>query len=226
MKNMFKMAGGLLVGSSLLMLSPLSGHCGADGLYFKVDAGGNVTEDIKLLEFFGPVAPGSRVRLDPGVRGGLTAGYDVCDWFGFEGEIGIYANKISEISQATELHDAYFENVPFLVNAKLHLPYWYRVSPYVGAGVGGSAAVLDVDHVTINDIHLHGNDADVVFAWQAFAGLRFMINKHMGVSVEYRYFNADSPRWSADEAFGTETDKVRFGHTYTHSASAAFDWRF
>ncbi len=226
MKNMFKMAGGLLVGVSFLMLAPSSGHCGADGLYFKVDAGGNVTEDIKLLEFFGPVASGSKVKLDPGARGGLTAGYDVCDWFGFEGELGIYANRISEITDATEVHGAYFENVPFLVNAKLHLPYWYRVSPYVGAGIGGSAAVLDVDHVTVNDVHLHGNDADVVFAWQAFAGLRVMINKHMGVSVEYRYFTADSPRWSADEAFGTETDKVRFGHSYTHSASVAFDWRF
>src|SRR5947199_9807947 len=97
MKTMFRMACGVAVGVSFLTLSPLTGRCGADGLYFKADVGGNVTEDIKLLEFFGPVRPGSRIRLDPGARAGLTAGYDICDWFGFEGEFGIYANKISAI---------------------------------------------------------------------------------------------------------------------------------
>jgi opacity protein-like surface antigen len=226
MKNLFRMVVGLLVGGSSLLFAPLTGRCGADGLYFKADAGGNVTEDIKLLEFFGPVTPGSKIKLDPGVRFGLTAGYDVCDWFGFEGELGVVANKISSITAATDVHDAYFENAPFLVNAKLHLPYWYCLSPYVGAGVGGSISILDVDHVTINDISLHGSDAEAVFAWQAFAGLRYAINKHMGVSVEYRYFVADSPTWTADEAFGTASDKIRFGHAYTHSASVAFDWRF
>jgi opacity protein-like surface antigen len=226
MKNSLRTVG-LLIGGSLLLLTPLAGQCGpADGLYFKADVGGNVTKDIKLLEFFGPVTPGSRVRLDPGVRAGLTAGYDICDWFGVEGEFGLYANRISGVTDAQRREDCFFENVPFLANAKFHLPYWYRVSPYVGAGVGGSASVLSVDHLEINDVTLHGSDADVVFAWQAFAGLRFMINKHMGVSVEYRYFQADAPRWTADETFGTETDRVRFGHAYTHSASLAFDWRF
>jgi len=199
MKNLFRMAVGLLVGGSSLLLAPLTGHCGADGLYFKADAGGNVTEDIKLNEWFGPVTSGSTVKLDPGVRFGLTAGYDVCDWFGFEGQLGIYANKITGITDATEVNDAYFENAPFLVNANVHLPYWYRVSPYIGAGVGGSVSALDVDHVTINGISLHGSASDVVFAYQAFGGVRFMINKHMGVSVEYRFFSADAPSWTADE---------------------------
>ena len=226
MKNAFRMAVGLLAGGSLL-LATMAGHCGpADGLYFKADLGGNVTKDIKLLEFFGPVAPGSRVRLDPGVRVGLTAGYDLCDWFGFEGEFGAYGNRISAVTDSQRRDSCFFENAPFLANAKFHLPYYYRVSPYLGAGVGGSVSVLDVDHLEINDITLHGSSADVVFAWQAFAGLRFMINKHMGVAVEYRYFQADAPRWTADETFGTTTDQVRFGHAYTHSASVAFDWRF
>jgi len=227
MKNLFRMSVGLLVGGSFLLLTPLAGNCGpADGLYFKADAGGNVTKDIKLLEFFGPVTPGSKVQLDPGVRFGLTAGYDICDWFGVEGEFGVYANRISAVTDATRRNDCFFENAPFLVNAKVHLPYWYRVSPYIGAGVGGSVSVLDVDHLEINGVSLHGSDGDVVFAWQALAGLRFMINKHMGVSVEYRYFQADAPSWTADETFGTATDHVKFGHAYTHSASVAFDWRF
>src|SRR6266853_1731245 len=105
MKNLFRMVVGLLVGGSSLLFAPVTGRCGADGLYFKADAGGNVTEDIKLLEFFGPVTPGSKIKLDPGVRFGLTAGYDVCDWFGFEGQFGIYANKISGVTDSTRRDD-------------------------------------------------------------------------------------------------------------------------
>jgi len=225
MKNAYKAVVGLLVGGSCLLLAPLTGYC-AEGLYFMADAGGNVTEDIKLEKFFGPVTPGSKVELDPGIRFGFTAGYDVCDWFGFEGNFGIYANHISAVTDSTRLNDCYFENAPFLVNAKLHLPYWYRFSPYIGAGVGGSASILSVDHMDINGVSLHGSDATVVFAWQALAGLRFRINKNMGVSVEYRYFAADSPSWTAEESFGVVSDEVKFGHVYTHSASVAFDWRF
>ena len=59
MKNLLRMVMASLVGGSTLFFAPLTGSCGpADGLYFKADAGGNVTEDIKLLEFFGPAADG------------------------------------------------------------------------------------------------------------------------------------------------------------------------
>src|SRR5206468_3514207 len=82
-------------------------------------------------------------------------------------------------------------------------------------GVGGSAAILDADHITLNGTRLDGSMSDVVFAYQAFAGLRFKISESMGVSVEYRYFAADSPSWKPDVTIGTDTDHVRFGGTQT-----------
>ena len=194
------------------------------GLYFKADAGGNWTESTELREFFGPVAPGSRVEFDAGPRFGATAGYDVLEFLGLEAQLGIYENEISSITGATSLH-AWMVNVPFMANARLHLPSYYRVSPYVGAGVGGSTTILDSDHITINDIHLSGSDGNTVFAWQAFAGVRFSITQHMGVSVEYRYFESDPAHWHAG-SFGTASDTVSFGKIQTHSVSAAFDWTF
>jgi opacity protein-like surface antigen len=142
-----------------------------------------------------------------------------------EAQIGVYENEISSITEATSLH-AWLVNVPFMANARLHLPTYYRVSPYIGAGVGGSSTILDADHITVNDTTLTGTDGDTVFAWQAFAGVRFSLTQHMGLSVEYRYFESDPARWKADFAFGTATDTVSFGKIQTHSVSVAFDWTF
>lgn len=34
------------------------------GFYVKADVGGNITKDADLKEFFGPVAPGTKVKFD------------------------------------------------------------------------------------------------------------------------------------------------------------------
>jgi opacity protein-like surface antigen len=194
------------------------------GLYFKADAGGNWTKSTSLREFFGPVTPGSRVEFDPGPRFGLTAGYDVLEFLGLEAQIGVMENEISSISEATGL-DARLINVPFMANARLHLPTYFKVAPYIGAGVGGSSTILDAGRITINDTSLRGSDSDTVFAWQAFAGIRFALTQHMGLSFEYRYFESDPAKWRAD-SFGTDTSFMRFGKIKTQAVSVAFDWTF
>jgi opacity protein-like surface antigen len=223
MKITAKMVLGSLVAS--LLISSAKAQDPLTGLYFKVDAGGNWTRGTQLREFFGPVTPGSRVEFDPGPRFGLTAGYDLVDWFGVEAQIGVMENEISSISQATEL-DARLINVPFMVNGRFHLPTYFRVSPYIGAGAGGASTILDSGRITVNDTSLEGYDTDTVFAWQAFAGVRFSLTQHMGLSFEYRYFESDSPRWRADFAFGTDTSFMRFGKIHTQAISVAFDWTF
>jgi opacity protein-like surface antigen len=223
MKMMSKLSLGLL--AVVLLAAPARGQDPLLGLYIKADAGGAWTRDAHLREFFGEVTPGSRLEFDPGPRFGLTVGYDVCDWFGVEGQIGIMENEISRITDAQEL-DARLINVPFLVNGRVHLPTYFKVSPYVGAGVGGASTILDSGRITINDISLEGSDTDTVFAWQAFAGLRIALNQHMGLSFEYRYFQSDGARYRADFAFGTDTDVVRLGRINTQTVSVAFDWTF
>ena len=222
MKKAFRLLAGAVATSFLISAAwaqdPLV------GLYFKADIGGNWTKSTDLREFFGPVTPGSRVEFDAGPRFGLTVGYDVLDFLGLEGQIGVIENEISSISEATEL-DARFINVPFMANARLHLPTYFRVAPYIGAGVGGSSSIIDAGRITINDTSLRGYDSDTVFAWQAFAGVRFSINQHIGLSVEYRYFQSDPAKWRAD-AFGTDSSFMRFGKIKTQAVSVAFDWTF
>jgi len=223
----------ILLGSELLicgglLLGPASrAFCqNGRGFYAKADVGGNITQDADLKEFFGPVAPGTKVKFDPGFRAGLAGGYQFIDWAAAEVEVGYMENRIRSITGADRVHDAWFGNVPFLLNGKLQYPNSTPLTPYIGAGVGFSEALLSVRHIDIGGTSLHGDVNDTVFAWQAFAGLRYRLNEQMGLSLEYRYFAADAANWQADFTSGTASDTMRMGRTQTHSISVAFDFRF
>lgn len=216
----------ILICAGMLLAGTSPAFCQSTRFYVKADVGGNITEDTDLKEFFGPVAPGSKVKLDPGVRAGLTGGYQLLDWFAPEVQVGYMENRIDSITGADRIHNAWFGNVPFLLNGKLQYPNSSPVTPYVGAGVGFSEAIINVGRIDIGGTSLHGDIADTVFAWQAFAGLRYKLNDQMGLSLEYRYFAADGARWQADFTQGTASDTMRMGRTQTHAISVAFDFRF
>jgi opacity protein-like surface antigen len=213
MKNLNTLFRG--IGCALLLLWSHSASGQGDRFYFKGDIGGQWTSDVSLKEFFGTPVSGYKVAFDPGVRAGLALGLRITDWLATEFETGVYDNKIDSITGASSL-DATFDNVPLLFNVRLQVPRMDRVTPYIGGGVGASISILDIDHMDLNNIHVHGNDADVVFAYQGFAGVRFRLMDRVGLSVEYHYLGTDSARWSG----------IHFGGNETHSISAALDVRF
>jgi opacity protein-like surface antigen len=197
--------------------------------YLKADIGGNSARDVELREFFGEptLAANSTISLDPGIRLGFRAGYGITDWFAAEVETGVTANNIESISGPTvAVADGSLANVPFLLNAKLHLPDGYRVSPYIGAGFGVASTVLSGDDIVIGGTSFSGSAADAAFAYQAFAGVRFAINDRMGLSVEYHFLHTGSTSMDADLTVGTLSDTVKLGRTETHSVSVAFDIQF
>ena len=209
-----------------LAAGTFSGLSQGTGFYLKADLGGNITQNTDLKEFFGPVAPGTKVKFDPGFRAGLAGGYQFTDWFAAEAEVGYVENRIDSITGADRVHDAWFGNVPFLVNGKFQYPNRSPLTPYIGAGVGFSEALIDVGRIELGGTSLHGSITDTVFAYQAFAGLRYSINERMGLSLEYRYFAAEGANFQADFTSGTASDTMRMGRTQTHAISFAFDFRF
>lgn len=212
--------------TAIIVPTALSASAEDRGFYIKGDLGGNITEDIELKEFFGPVTPGSKVKLDPGFRAGVAGGYQVFDWFAAEAELGLFENTINSITDATRIHDARFANLPLLFNAKLQYPNRTGLTPYLGAGLGFSEAIFDVDNITIGGTTLSGSDNTTVFAYQAFAGLRYRLNDRMGLSVAYRYFVAEGPTWHANITSGAGSDALSFGSSQTHAFSLAFEYRF
>jgi len=216
----------------VLLCAAASGYGQNTGFYVKGDLGGNLTHDIDVEEFLGANLSGARIELDPGLRAGIGGGYQFVDWASAEVEVGFMGNYIKSMTGATHIHDAMIGNVPFLVNGKLQLPMGRcPVTPYIGAGVGFSETFFDVDVLEFRDAAgntygISGSDSDTVFAWQAFAGLRYALNERMGLGVEYRYFQAESPSWHADFTVGTGSDTLKFGRTQTHAFSLVFDFRF
>ncbi len=212
--------------AGLLCASTHLGRAQETGFYLKADLGGNVTEDVKVEEFFGVNVSGVKLELDPGIRGGVGAGYQFVDWFAAEAELGFMINEIKSVKGGGYVHDSTLSSVPFLVNAKFQLPLKRcPVTPYAGVGVGFSEQIFDVDELAIGNTIMYGSDAAAVFAWQAFAGLRFAINERMGLGVEYRYFEADSASWDA-EVFHTASNAFELGRARTHAVSLAFDFHF
>jgi opacity protein-like surface antigen len=219
-----------LVGVSCagLLCGTTSGYAQSDQghFYVKTDLGGNITQDTELKELFGPVASGAEVKFDPGWRFGATGGYWFTDWFAGELEFGWMQNSIDSITDAEEV-DAFFINAPVLLNVRLQLPNNSRFTPYIGGGAGFSMSILDADPIIANNTFVHGSDVDGVFAYQGFAGVRWALSDNMGLSVEYRYFGADSPDFESDwDDFGFGSDSIRFGRTNTHSLSLVFDFKF
>ena len=210
---------------SVALLPLVSAQAEKNKFYLEGDIGGAVTVDTQLKEFFGPVLPNSEVKFDPGLWLGLRGGYGVTDWFDAEVETGFVANEIESVTDATET-EASLVNIPLLLNARFHCPAWHRVSPYFGGGLGFSTTVLSGDDLVIGGTRMQGSAAGLVFAYQAFGGLRFAINDRMGLSVEYHYFATTSSKMSTDLTVGTFSDNVQLGGTATHAATIAFDYRF
>ena len=88
-------------------------------------------------------------------------------------------------------------------------------------------AILDADPIELNGTTMSGSQgSDVMFAYQAFGGLRVSLNERMGISVEYHYFATTDSDFRADFTVGTETDHLRMRGTSTHALSIAFDYTF
>jgi len=135
--------------SAFTLLSLLTAQGQESHFYIKGDLGGNLTSDSEgsirgdpaFGYVFGARNMGFKVRFDPGERAGLACGYQISDWLAAEGEIGAMVNELNGLG----LRDGTFANVPFLFNVKLQYPNHTHWTPYIGAGLGISAAILDAD---------------------------------------------------------------------------------
>lgn len=207
----------------------------ANTWYGKADLGGSWMEDTEVKAIFGDeIGDDGDMEFDPGVRFGLGAGYNVTEWFAAEFELGMNWNEVDKMGGARSL-DAYWVNVPFLLNAKLQWPNATRLRPYIGAGIGGASSVLDIDHLTYEtteaDVFISGSASDVTFAWQGFAGVTFDINEYMSLGVEYRYQWTESPDldmdWGSYYYWGPwRDDRLEVDDIQSHSISLVFTYQF
>lgn len=186
------------------------------GFYLGADVGGAVAKNSSLREY--PDAPpGGTVRFDTGARLGLHAGYRLNEWLSLGLETGFIANEIKGA-------DAALLQAPFLGAVEFRLPNKSPIQPFVGGGPGISFSILGINNDTLVEggTDVDGAASDAVFAWQIYGGLRFRITDHLTLGAVYKYFGADAPSWSVENA----SQDVSFGKARVHSVSAVFTANF
>lgn len=216
MKNHFLLATTL---AFPLLASAQDANDNGAGTYARFEAGVAIVEDI---EGFADDGINPRIdfdlNLDPGVRIDFAPGYNFCRYFGVELNTGFIWNSLDSIQ--TDFGSLHIEGdllqIPIFGNVILKYPTPVRLTPFVGAGGGGSYIRLDVDD---ND----GEAGDDFFAaYQLLGGIRYEIDKGMSVGLTYKYmhlFSEDEERFFTGESSG-------LGDTTTHSISAGVTFSF
>ncbi len=196
------------------------------GPYLRVGVGPSFFENGRLTQFGGPA--GNPVEFKTGLAADAAFGYAFNKYLATDLEIGAVGAEIKSVP-GFFTDRTYLDNVSFLANVTLSYPIPRTiVVPYIGAGAGGSVTVFDTDGFGDESIGVFGNDSDTVFAWQAFAGLRFKLNRHMSLGLGYKYFTTEDSSFSYPPAFpGLGPNlPLAFSGVKTHSVMVTFRMNF
>jgi len=181
------------------------------GPYFRAGVGPTIYQDGKLRQFSTPAFSGAQnepVHYNVGAAVDGAAGYAFDKYFGMDFETGCLWARINNVS-GYDSKGSTIANVPLLVNGTLSLPIRHtNLVPYIGGGAGGAVSVFDGHAFSdaAQTATAHGNQSDAVFAYQGFAGMKFMVGPNVALGVDYKYFATGNP------AFG-----------YSHNLNVAFD---
>ena len=138
---------------------------------------------------------------------GLGIGYTVNDWFRvdvtgeYRGKANFHGFDVGALPAGGYAADRYTASKyewTFLLNGYVDLGTWYKVTPFIGAGVGTSYNTISNfgDFSTcVNSAACTGSDAYAgsngkwQFAWALYAGLGYQITRDVTVELAYRYLD-------------------------------------
>lgn len=166
-----KIIRGLVAASLVAGIAPAA-HAQNGNWYFGAQTGVNLLNDADTS------IPGtsSEFEYDPGFGLLGQIGMPLGD-FRIEAEIGWRRNSIDEFAGAGVDGDTNLFS--FMANGYYDIPLGWRVTPYIGAGVGGAVVSVDADGIV--------DESEVVFAYQGIAGLSYRINDELAIKGDYRY---------------------------------------
>jgi opacity protein-like surface antigen len=174
------------------------------GPYFRANIGPTIFQDGTLKGFTGtsPYFSGpqnAKVSYDVGASADLAFGYAFNKYFGLDFETGYVWTTLDNVN-GYYVNNSTIANVPLLVNGTLSLPIPHtNIVPYIGGGVGGAVSEFHADDFSAQaggSPVAEGDEDDAVFAYQGFAGVRFMINPNVSLGVGYKYFATGNPTFS------------------------------
>lgn len=206
------------------------------GPYFRMGVGPSFFQNGTLREFALEGTPtfspqNQSVSYDTGVAADGALGYAFDKYFSLDFESGYIWAQLDNVPGYI-VHDSSIGNVPLLANATLSLPIPHtNIVPYLGAGVGGAVAVFDArdfsNQVGTQFVTVDGSDSEAVFAYQAFAGVRFLLTPNLSLGVGYKYFATGNPTFSYPSVDPTLPNlDIAFKGVHTHSVMFTLEWDF
>lgn len=218
-KNGFVSMVGL--GTSLLVVSSVAAQGAEKGPFLNFDAGVALAEDVDLKKFIVPVS-GVKVEFDPGARFSVGGGYNFNEYIGLGVETGFIYNSVDKLKGSggslSDI-DSSLSHVPMMANVTLRYDKpdvkWL---PYAGFGAGGDISILNISEFAGSNVD--ETDSDVVFAWQAFAGLRYKITPQISLGGGYKYY------WADDAELNISGADIKQGSAGIHSFVLSFNFSF
>jgi opacity protein-like surface antigen len=176
---------------------------------------------------------------------GMGVGYQLNNWLRFDVTGEYRANshfhgQQVDFNGGTTLPDDYNASkseVLFLANAFIDLGTWWCVTPFIGAGIGGSyntiTSFVDIGATQSGQTILSTTYADDHskwnFAWALYAGLAYQVTPSFTVDLSYRYVNLGSAQTGPAHAFdGTvvPTNPFVFDTLTSHDLMLGVRWNF
>ena len=196
------------------------------GPYCRFAIGPTFFQQGKLTGFGGPA--NSPVNYDVGFAADTAFGYAFNKYLATDFQFGFLGTSINSVPGYFS-SNSYVSQLPFLANVIFSYPIRRTLLvPYLGAGLGGSFTSFSTDGFGDTATGVFGTESDVVFAWQAFAGLRVNVNRDMSVGIGYRYLTTMNPTYSYPPGYpftGPNWD-VTFKGIQSHSVLFDFQFRF
>lgn len=152
------------------------------GFYVGAQGGGNFLNSQYLTN--------RHCFFDFGYNVGAVGGYAWCCGLRLEGEFTYHHNHYRlhgfDLSGDPETFHGKIDTWSYMANGYYDIPFcrFWRLSPYVGAGIG-------MDHVH-QAIKMDGNNkgSHNGFAWQLMAGTNYRLVKNFTLSLEYKFHMA------------------------------------
>jgi opacity protein-like surface antigen len=206
------------------------------GPYFRAGIGPSFYQNGNLKGYSFASAPGlvgltgpsGKVTYNVGVSGYAAFGFAFNRYVGLDFQTGYTWAQLDNVQNYSQ-NNSSIGNIPFLANLTLSLPIPHsNIIPYIGGGVGGADSIFDArdffptaQAAGINTIQ--GSRNDVVFAWQAFAGVRFQLDPSISLGVGYNFFMTGNPTFSYPPSpnLNAEFEGIR-AHTIMFTLQANF----
>jgi opacity protein-like surface antigen len=234
MKNHSIVRAGLILITSIALLSTTTGKCGPGWEprgFFWLDAGVTFldAEMQATLPEISPIHHGGTINFDPefgtGFWFGLGGGFEFNRWVALDLPIGFAYNSVDSVTTTstqgsvfanTSGTDGSFYQLSFVPRLILKYPIEFKnggkLVPMVGIGGGATLGLLDLNNWAMGyrNSSVFGiwdvNDTDAAFTWEILAGIRYDFNETTSLGLRYTYRGINDLSFTGDLSFPNQSD--------------------